>query len=59
MDTILLGIKAAEQRLMDYLLIYKRCRTEEERAEIQQLIFACEQYIANLRAQTAPPNPTE
>ncbi len=58
MDAVLLSIKAAEQRLMDYLLIYKRCRTADERAEIQQLIFACEQYIANLRACAAP-KPTE
>ncbi len=50
MDAFLLSIKAAEQQLVDYLNIYKRCRTVQERAEIQQLIFACEERIAELRA---------
>ena len=50
MDTFLLSIKAAEQKLVDYLSIYKRCKTPQERTDIQQLIFACEERIAKLRA---------
>jgi hypothetical protein len=49
MDTFLLSIKATEQQLVEYLQIYKRCWTEEERAEIQRLIFECEARIEELR----------
>jgi hypothetical protein len=49
MDKFLLGIKATEQQLVEYLQIYKRCRTDEERKEVRQLIFECETRIEKLR----------
>jgi len=53
MDAFLLDIKAAEQRLVDYLSIYKLCKTAEERRELQQLILDCEAWIAHIRASAA------
>lgn len=53
MDAFLLDIKAVEQRLVDYLNVYKRCRTLEERREVQQLILECEAWIAYIRTSAA------
>lgn len=50
MDGFLLDIKATEQRLLDYLQIYKRCNTDEERREVQYLIHECEARIKCIRA---------
>jgi hypothetical protein len=49
MDTVLLQIKALEQRILDLLQIYIRCRTDEERHDIQHLILGCERELRELR----------
>lgn len=49
MDDKLLGIKAIEQKIVDYLSVYKKCRTDEERWEIQRIIFELEQVLVRLR----------
>lgn len=49
MDTLLLQIKALEQRILDLLQVYARCRTDEERQEVQALILDCEGAVEALR----------
>ncbi len=49
MDAQLLSIKAIEQKIVDYLGIYKKCRTAEERWEIQRIILGLEHKLAEIR----------
>ena len=49
MDDQLLSIKAIEQKIVDYLCIYKKCRTAEEKREIQHLIQGLEMALHELR----------
>ena len=49
MDKYLFDIKMYEQKLMNYLVIYKRCRTPCERQRITDMINYCEDMIQKLR----------
>ncbi len=49
MDEYLVQIKALEQRIVDYLQIYKKCRTREERQEVQNLIEECDKWLQRIR----------
>ena len=49
MDAKLLNIKAIEQKIMDYLSVYRNCRTKAERLEIQQIIHGLEIALEEIR----------
>ncbi len=44
-------IPKLESRLVGYLMIYKRCRTDEERRMMQHLIQICQERIECLKLQ--------
>ena len=39
-----------EHMLLGFLMTYKKCRTEEERHEVRELVQSCEGRIQDLRA---------
>ncbi len=49
MDGKLLSIKAIEQKIIDYLGVYKKCRTVEERLTIQHIIESLESTLRTIR----------
>jgi hypothetical protein len=49
MDDKLLSIKAIEQKIVDYLHVYKKCKTVEEKQEVQQIIQRLESILAGIR----------
>ncbi len=49
MDTFLLSIKSIEQKIVDHLLIYKRCQNEDERHEIRGMVQGLELALETLR----------
>ncbi len=49
MDGKLLSIKAIEQKIIDYLGVYKKCRTADERREVQHIIESLEYKLNELR----------
>jgi translation initiation factor 2 beta subunit (eIF-2beta)/eIF-5 len=49
MDAQLLSIKAIEQKIVDYLNVYKKCKTVEEKQEIQHIIQNLEIRLAKIR----------
>ncbi len=42
-------VESAEEQLLKYLMIYKKCKTPEERREVQEIIKAWEAWIQYLR----------
>ena len=48
-----LSVAEAEQQLLNYLMVYKTCRTPQERAEVRYIIMAWEAWIAHLREAEA------
>lgn len=59
MDTFLLSIKMLEQKVVDHLLIYKRCQNEEERIEVRGIIHGLELSLHILRNTAARENAKE
>ncbi len=49
MDTVLVGIKSIEQKIVDHLSIYKRCKNEDERHEVRGIIHGLELALSVLR----------
>jgi hypothetical protein len=42
-----------EDMLVGFLMTYKKCRTDEERREVRELVLSCEERIADLRMEPA------
>ncbi len=52
---LIMTVTAAEQQLLNYLMVYKKCKTDAERQEVQHIILAWEAWIESLRKDTNSP----
>ncbi len=50
---LIMTVEAAEQQLLNYLMVYKKCKTAEERQDVQHIIRTWEAWIESLRAVNA------
>jgi hypothetical protein len=54
-----MSLQHVEDLLLQYLMVYRSCRTAEEREEVRELIEVCQEYIERVNAAAAKTEPPQ